>query len=504
MKCREAVEEYLSNNPDAWDTHESGKAVARSIAARYGMKYESVYRAMQRKFDKIPPTDKDQSDQSDQSDQPGQQAPPVEAKGMTTIDSRSFYNEEDDTYIFWLPCRKGATDIVEGEYIREAARRYSRWEESGKEETINEICTAFGWPRQVFIEMKRELGRTHDMDPFTAEEHLEYIEGERDLVKDLVMMSRAKLERENKKRKWQETIDDAKRWRQLKRNKLDPFFKLVNDNPPKPETHTRSVKPLDDAKRILVINPADIHVGKLAYKLGQKETLDVVYRCCEDILWRANHLEVDKVVLITGNDLFHVDNMQKATTSGTPQNLQGSVHEMVGQGYLVVRNIIDLIREFGYSVQAHVVRSNHDEYGCSHLGFALQHMYRHIDEVKVQHTHRSRQYLRWGSNLFGMCHGHNEKMKDLGTLMANEAPDLWGICPFKYWFTGHLHYVKDQRVSEHGGHGVHIFQAPSPSVTDKWHDDNGYVLARRAVAAYTFHRKYGHEDRLIANVEVPE
>ena len=79
----------------------------------------------------------------------------------------------------------------------------------------------------------------------------------------------------------------------------------------------------------LVIDPADIHIGKLAsaYETGEDYNNEIavkrVNQGIEKILSYVQCFPLDKIVLIIGNDILHTDNAKRTTTSGTPQDTDG-------------------------------------------------------------------------------------------------------------------------------------------------------------------------------------
>jgi hypothetical protein len=255
------------------------------------------------------------------------------------------------------------------------------------------------------------------------------------------------------------------------------------------------------AQRALVLHPSDLHIGKKGSK-GESSNLviDALHGAVEAICERAMVLGVDRIITTVGNDWFHVDNITGATSRGTPQHIDRHVFNLVGAGYDLAFQYIEWLRGLGFPIDVVVVPSNHDAMAMIGLGHALRIAYQNTPQVQVHHTDDARAYIKYGRNLLGFTHGHTANPANLPRYMADEAFRLWAECPFRYWITGHLHHAKHKQDLEVDSHGVHILQGPSISLTDKWHEDNGWTLAQKALAGYTFHAEYGHEDRMLANV----
>jgi hypothetical protein len=100
----------------------------------------------------------------------------------------------------------------------------------------------------------------------------------------------------------------------------------IKNHVPKYPTITRN--PSTDG-HLLVIDPADIHIGKLcdAFEVGETYNNQIaVQRVLEGvkgILDKASGFKIDKILFIGGNDILHIDTPRRTTTSGTPQDTDG-------------------------------------------------------------------------------------------------------------------------------------------------------------------------------------
>jgi len=77
----------------------------------------------------------------------------------------------------------------------------------------------------------------------------------------------------------------------------------------------------------LVVDPADIHIGKIASTLESGEEYNsqiAVQRAIEGVqglLDKAASFDIDKIIYIAGNDILHTDTPKKTTTSGTGRDV---------------------------------------------------------------------------------------------------------------------------------------------------------------------------------------
>ncbi len=80
---------------------------------------------------------------------------------------------------------------------------------------------------------------------------------------------------------------------------------------------------------MLVIDPADIHIGKLASSFETGEDYDSqiavkrVKKGVKGILEKSNGFNIDKILFVGGNDILHIDTPKRVTTAGTPQDTHG-------------------------------------------------------------------------------------------------------------------------------------------------------------------------------------
>jgi hypothetical protein len=248
-------------------------------------------------------------------------------------------------------------------------------------------------------------------------------------------------------------------------------------------------------EHLLVIDPADVHIGKLckAIETGEEYNSQVaierVLSGVNGLLDKAQGFPVNKILLVIGNDILHVDNAKRTTTSGTPQDTDGMWYDnfMIAKDLYVkvIENILQLA-----DVHVHYNPSNHDYTNGFFLADTLSTWFRNSKNIEFNVTPAHRKYYRYGTNLIATTHGDGAKDSDLPLLMAQESKD-WTDCRHRYIYTHHIHHKKSK---DYGS--VCVESLRSPSGTDSWHHRNGYQHSPKAVEAYIHHPEYGQICRL--------
>ncbi len=263
---------------------------------------------------------------------------------------------------------------------------------------------------------------------------------------------------------------------------------------------------------LLVIDLADVHIGKLTvasetgYEYSRAAAVDRLLRGTQALLDKARGHGVARVLFVLGNDILHVDGPRRQTTSGTPQDTHGSIHEMYRDAQSAYIAAIECCAS-EYHVDLIYCPSNHDWLMGWALANAIGTWFRdhpnvHSSEYSLSESHRK--YYRYEGNLIGLTHGDGAKEADLYPLMMTEARSHVSEAQHRYWYLHHFHHKirKAQGVRPHDrekdhigltviksgvpsqvGDNVQIEYVRSPSPPDSWHDRNGYVN-RQAVECF--------------------
>lgn len=277
----------------------------------------------------------------------------------------------------------------------------------------------------------------------------------------------------------------------------EQMLKDIADIPNKPKTigrvDTDDVK-LDD-EHLLMIDPADIHIGKLAesFETGEDYNNQIavqrVREGVEGILHKARGFRVDKILFIGGNDILHIDTPRRMTTSGTPQDTDG----MWYSNFLIAKQLyIEVLNRLLKVADVHFVYnpSNHDYTHGFFLADVIQTYFKDCKNITFDCSIAHRKYFVYGDNLIGTSHGDGGKTQDLPLTMAHESPD-WSRCKHRYFYIHHFHHkvAKDYM-------GVCVEALRSPSGTDSWHHRNQYHHAPKAIEGFIHHPKFGQIARL--------
>ncbi len=245
----------------------------------------------------------------------------------------------------------------------------------------------------------------------------------------------------------------------------------------------------------LVIDPADIHVGKLALEIetGEEYNCQIAVQRSLDgvkgILSKSKGFNIDKIVFIGGNDILHTDNPRRTTTSGTPQDTDG----MWYQNFLIAKQLyVDILEILIGVADVHFVfnPSNHDYTNGFFLATVIETYFRKCKNITFDCSIAHRKYFRYHDNLIGSTHGDGAKQTDLPLLMAHESKD-WSETSHRYIYTHHVHHKTAKDFI-----GVTVESLRSPSGTDSWHSRNGYTGAVKAVEGFIHCKKNGQIARL--------
>lgn len=271
---------------------------------------------------------------------------------------------------------------------------------------------------------------------------------------------------------------------------LDEVGKLPN----RPKTFKRPKCSGD--YHLLVVDPADVHIGKLcdSFETGEEYNSQIavqrVREGVEGIINKASGFQIDKVLFVGGNDILHIDNPKSSTTSGTHQNTD----QMWYTNFLMAKDIyVEVIDRLLEVADVHFVfnPSNHDYMSGFFLADLIKTYYKDCKNITFDCTMAHRKYFVYHGNLIGTSHGDGGKLDGLPLMMAHEAKESWGTTNHKYIYLHHFHH----KVSKDYG-GVCVEALRSPSGTDSWHHRNQYQHAPKAIEGFIHHPTFGQIARL--------
>jgi hypothetical protein len=282
----------------------------------------------------------------------------------------------------------------------------------------------------------------------------------------------------------------------------------------------RNTEPTGD--RLLVIDLADVHFGKLCVEseTGHTYSRDIArHRVVEGtkaLLREASGMAVGRILFVMGNDILHTDD-GKATTSGTPQDTDGSIFQMWSDAKAA---ITEAIKECAKVADVDLIHcmSNHDW----RMGWTLSQAiaagfegWSTVNATEYNMSERHRKYYGFENNAFLLTHGDGTKEEKLYGHFAQEARPLLANCRNLYALLHHFHHKirklrgvdvfqteKDHNgltaimTGNHAPQGSHVDveYVRSPSPPDGWHDRNGYTN-RQGVECFVYDPQDGMKCR---------
>jgi hypothetical protein len=247
---------------------------------------------------------------------------------------------------------------------------------------------------------------------------------------------------------------------------------------------------------LLVVDPADIHIGKLceAFETGEDYNNQIAVKRVKDgvqgILDKCTGFNIDKILFIGGNDILHIDTPRRTTTAGTPQDTDG----MWYSNFLIAKQLyVDILETLLSVADVHFTfnPSNHDYTHGFFLADVIQTWFRGCDNITFDCSIAHRKGYLYGKNLIGTTHGDGAKHGDLPLLLATEFPHEWSISKHRYVYTHHVHHKTSKDIMS-----VCVESLRSPSGTDSWHHRNGYQHSPKAVEAFIHHKDFGQVCRI--------
>ena len=333
----------------------------------------------------------------------------------------------------------------------------TRGQVSNAVRTVKNRASARGWSPE------------HDMVHPVPETH--YLKGQSTLYD----------EQGNVKLKWVKSSADMDRMRDFAMELAENISEGVK--PIKP----RAVpKRKFDPDRMVAYPLGDAHIGLYCWAADSQGDWDT--EIAERVMDEAFQYVLDnspstKTALIANlGDWIHTDTLSNTTrASGHHLDVDTRWSKIVGLSIKLLRKLIDstLLKH----ENVHVINEigNHDEQSAIMLQHAINAVY--IDEPRVT-VDMSPDVFHWhefGSNLFGVHHGHKCKPEQLYRVMCEDQDEAWGRCKHRMWLTGHVHhhYAVDK--------GTQIIEAfRTVAMGDTYSHSNGF-RSPRGQQAITYH-----------------
>jgi hypothetical protein len=251
-----------------------------------------------------------------------------------------------------------------------------------------------------------------------------------------------------------------------------------------------------EESHLLVIDPADVHIGKLcdAFETGETYNNQIavqrVLEGVQGILDKSKGFNIDKILFIGGNDILHIDTPRRTTTAGTPQDTDG----MWYSNFLIAKQLyVEILERLLAVADVHFTfnPSNHDYVHGFFLADVIRTWFKDCKQITFDCSISHRKAFRYGLNLVGTTHGDGAKNQDLPLLMATEFPMDWSLTKHRYVYTHHVHHKFSKDYI-----GVTVESLRSPSGADSWHHVKGFQHAPKAIEGFLHHKINGQVARL--------
>lgn len=283
----------------------------------------------------------------------------------------------------------------------------------------------------------------------------------------------------------QPNIDFAiKELESLKQDYLDQYL----DSP----VRTYPYIPASTSGNLLELSLPDVHFGKLAwFKETGSDSYDtkIAERYYDAafgaLLSRVKGIFFERIVLVLGNDLFHVDNRSNTTTKGTVVDTDSryfKVFRKVRQ--LIIKKIEELATIAPVTIK--IVPGNHDEHTTWHLGDSLECWFKNRPDVEIDNEPIAKKVFEWGEVMLMWVHGDKGKKTDYPLTMATEYRKMFGRTTFHEIHCGHLHTEGWWEK-----HGIAVRFLPSLSGIDYWHAVNNFTGNKKAAVAFVYNKTEG-------------
>jgi len=258
----------------------------------------------------------------------------------------------------------------------------------------------------------------------------------------------------------------------------------------------------EQGNHLLIIDPSDLHIGKLALvgETGELYNVDEALKRAHEgvngILNKIHGFKIEKIVFVVGNDVLHIDTPKRTTTSGTPQDTDS----MWWDCWIKARELyVSLIERLLSLADVHVIYcpSNHDFMQGFMLAESLYAWFHNSENVSFDVTMRHRKFFEYGDNMMMFDHGDGHKVQETPYIMASGEAQMWGRTKLRYSYKHHLHHK--QRINwltEKDYHGCTVEFLRSPSSADRWHDTNGYNFQAKAIEGFLHHPTQGQVARI--------
>lgn len=235
---------------------------------------------------------------------------------------------------------------------------------------------------------------------------------------------------------------------------------------------------------LLEVNLFDLHIDKLAFQKTDSIE-DKISACLSDMISRIRWMNIERIVLPIGNDMFN-NEWTWETTWWTPQDSTMKRYSAFDYGIKLMTEIVDTLIDIA-PVDILIIPWNHDSNWDYYLWKVLSAYYRNDENVSVDDRKESRKYYEYGDVMIWYTHWDKEKPSDLPMIMVQET---WVCKKYKVWHLGHLHIWKKFQTLTYADHlWTEIEHLRSLTWTDEWHYSKWYVCWIQSMSAFIWDRE---------------
>lgn len=273
---------------------------------------------------------------------------------------------------------------------------------------------------------------------------------------------------------------------------IEKWFESLGEKYSKPKVRYSEDHLLGD--KLLLIDISDLHLNLQAsmYTTGNEYNCDIAeevfFYVINDVLSRTQHYSFNKIIFTIGGDALNSDNLLGTTTKGTLQSNDLHLFDAYNRLHDMTIRAIDMLKDIAPVDVIHI-SSNHDFTSSWKLAKSIQAWFRNDDSVNVDTSPLPRKYVVFGKTLFVFAHDAN--VKELPSLVSDEAREFWSDVAFCEVLLQHLH--SEQVLMEK--HNMRIQRLPTISAKSEWSVGKGYG-SRRQCKSFIYDKEDGLTDVL--------
>lgn len=268
--------------------------------------------------------------------------------------------------------------------------------------------------------------------------------------------------------------------------------------------------PLNTKKYAALMEPVDIHFGKLAWgmeTLAGNMDLEVAKNVFIDSLMEnlseISLYPVSKIFLVIGHDLMHFENYIGVTPKG------GNVLDVDGRLPKVIQktkeSLIYIIDQCMQIAPVHIMRipGNHDLHASYWMAEILKERYRKNKHVTVDNGPSEKKLITWGDLIIGLTHdASGSKQAPIVNMLPQFWPKEWGKSRWREWHTGHKHKKESTKFKPIYTLGsVIIRQIAALTTIDAWHYEGLFTDAVPSCESFILHKDSGVRSNITHNID---